>query len=99
MNPTDYGTILAKELFDTYTRYIVNNGPRNYKIDVSLDSLVNKVTFLGPTDLQWIDYKIDSDIFKREIGKSVFYFIGGEKVLRKNYLMLNPLINWLQIKN
>ena len=90
MNPTDYGTILAKELFDTYTRYIVNNGPRNYKIDVSLDSLVNKVTFLGPTDLQWIDYKIDSDIFKREIGKSVFYFIGGEKVLRKKLLNAKP---------
>ena len=90
MNPVDYGTILAKELFDTYTRYIVNNGPRNYKIDVSLDQLINKVTILGPTDLQWVDIKIDGDIFKREIGKSVFYFIGGEKVLRKKLLNAKP---------
>lgn len=87
MNPADYGTILAKEQFEAYTRYIVKNGPRSYKIDVSLDSLVNKVTILGAAELQWVDTKLEADAgFMREIGKSTKYFMDGVNVLNKQIL-------------
>jgi hypothetical protein len=82
MNPEDYGIVLATTEFKTFTRYIVNNGKRNFKIDVSLDKLTNKVTILGPVNLHWVDTQIsalpgEDGTFKRDIGKSTKYFLDG----------------------
>jgi hypothetical protein len=49
----EYGDIRAITKFDTFTRYIVKNGPKSYEIDVSLDGLTNKVTVLGAADIKW----------------------------------------------
>ena len=88
MNPLDYGNILV----DIYVqlgcenlhRFIVQNGPRIYQIDISSDSLVNNVTIQGAVNLKWIDTKLPNDVgFMREIGKSTKYFIDGVNVLNK----------------
>lgn len=85
MLPSDFGSILMTEINDTCVKYLVTNNGKQFMIEKSLDGLVNKVTILGPSDLQWIDTKIDGG-FKREIGKSTIYFVDGEIVLRKQQL-------------
>ena len=79
----EYGTIRAITKHETFTRYIVKNGPRYYEIDVSLDQLVNKVTISGASDLKWTDTILPEGGFKREIGKSTKYFLDGVNVLNK----------------
>lgn len=87
MNIEEYGKIRATTVNETFTRYIVKNGPRYYEIDVSLDALINKVTVSGASDLKWIDTKLPGGLgFKREIGKSTKYFIDGVNVLNKQML-------------
>jgi hypothetical protein len=87
MNPGDYGTILATTIFDTFNRFIVQNGTRNYQIDISLDGITNNVTILGASDFKWTDVALQSsEGFKRIIGKSTIYFVDGEIVLRKQQL-------------
>jgi len=95
MEPGDYGDIIASNYIDvdgvSYHRFIVKNGNKVFQIDRSLDKICNKVTLLGNIDLFWIDTKLtqldlSGDIFKREIKKSTFYFMGGEIVLRKQIL-------------
>jgi DNA polymerase family B len=93
MEPGDYGEIIASNFIEidelSYHRFIVKNGNKVYQIDRSLDKKCNKVTILGNIELSWIDTKLTdlgSDIFKREIKKSTFYFMGGEIVLRKQIL-------------
>jgi hypothetical protein len=94
MNPEEYGEILLDNYIqlmgERLHRFIVENGTRIYKIDISNDSLINKVRIQGPIDLEWVDTKISDDTFKREIGKSVFYFMGGEKIVRKKLLNAKP---------
>ena len=90
MNPSDYGTILGSTIFESYTRYFVESGTRNYVIDVSTDGLVNNVRIQGAIDLSWKDTKISNEIFNREIGKSIIFFMGGEKVLSKKLLNAKP---------
>jgi len=94
MNPEEYGEILLDNYIqlmgERLHRFIVENGTRTYKIDISNDSLINKVRIQGPIDLEWVDTKISDDTFKREIGKSVFYFMGGEKIVRKKLLNAKP---------
>jgi hypothetical protein len=91
MIPEDYGTIRATTQFKTFTRYIVNNGKRNYEIDISQDKLTNKVTILGPVNLSWIDTQVsalpgEDGTFKRDIGKSTKYFLDGVNILNKQIL-------------
>lgn len=94
MNPSDYGTIKLDNYIqicgDSVHRLNVVSGKRSYLIDVSNKGLVNNVSIEGIIDLNWRDIKISEDIFKREIGKSVIYFLGGEKVLRKKLLNAKP---------
>ena len=86
----EYGTIRAITKHETFTRYIVKNGPRYYEIDVSLDQLVNKVTISGASDLKWTDTILPEGGFKREIGKSTKYFLDGVNVLNKQMLPAKP---------
>ena len=94
MNPSDYGTIMVDNIIklngESIHRFNVVNGNRSYLIDVSNNGLVNNVRIQGAIDLKWIDTKISEGIFMREIGKSVIYFMGGEKVLRKKMLSAKP---------
>jgi hypothetical protein len=86
MNPSEYGEILAVNTIGEFTRYIVTNIKKTFKIDVSLDKLVNKVTLLGVSDLKWIDTVVSEGCLKREIQKSTLYFLDGELILRKQIL-------------
>jgi len=88
MNPSDYGTIRGQTKIEGYSRYFVRNinSNRIYEIDISLDQQINKVSIIGSSDLNWVDTKIDENLFKREIGKTTFYFLGGELVLVKRML-------------
>jgi len=94
MNPSDYGTILI----DNYTqingesvhRYIVESGTRSYIIDINSDNTVNNVRIQGAADLSWVDTYISEGLFMRNIGKSIIYFMGGERVLRKKMLSAKP---------
>jgi hypothetical protein len=97
MNPSDYGNILLDNYVqvdgENYHRFIVNGSSKTYQIDVSSNSIINKVTILGKIDLSWIDTKIngiESDVFKREINKSTIYFMDGQIVLRKQVLPAKP---------
>lgn len=94
MNPSDYGNVLLDNYIQTsgvnLHRFIVENGKLSYIIDISSDELINKVRIQGPADLQWTDTKISDDVFKREIGKSIIFFMGGEIVLRKKVLSAKP---------
>src|SRR6267378_1647051 len=94
MNPSDYGTIKLDNYIqingESIHRFYVVSGNRSYLIDVSKDGLVNNITIQGAVDLSWIDTKISEEIFMRNIGKSVIYFMGGEKVLRKKMLNAKP---------
>jgi len=94
MEPSEYGEVIV----DNYVqidgqnihRFIVKNGNRLYRIDVSKDKLVNHVTIEGNIDLSWVDTKIGEGIFTREIKKSTIYFMDGEIVLRKQVLPAKP---------
>jgi len=90
MNPSDYGTIRGKTPIGDNIRYFVRKGNRVYEIDVSLDKLINKVSIIGSSDLNWIDTKISDNLFKRDIGKSSNFFIDGVRVLRKKELSAKP---------
>lgn len=94
MKPADYGDIISDSYVqvdgNSIHRYIVKNGPRIYQIDISSDGLVNTVTILGAINLSWVDTKISSDIFMREIKKSTIYFMDGVVVLRKQILNAKP---------
>ena len=90
MNPSDYGTIRGDTLIGESIRYFVRKGNRVYEIDVSLDKLINKVSVLGSSALNWIDTKISDNLFKREIGKSTIYFLDGEQVLIKRLIPAKP---------
>lgn len=94
MNPRDYGTIMVDNVIqvngETIHRFNVVNGNRSYLIDVSNNGLVNNVTIQGIVDLSWVDTHISEGIFKREIGKSIIYFMGGERVLTKKLLNAKP---------
>jgi hypothetical protein len=93
MNPSDYGEIVVDNYVqsggENLHRFIVNSGSRTYQIDISSDSLINKVRILGKIDLEWIDTKIngiESDVFKREIKNSTVYFMDSQVILRKQML-------------
>jgi len=94
MNPSDYGTVLIDNYIqingESYHRYIVESGTRSYIIDINSDNNVNKVRIQGAADLSWVDTKISEGIFMINIGKSIIYFMGGEKVLRKKLLSAKP---------
>lgn len=90
MNPSDYGTIRGESLIGDSIRYFVRKGNKIYEIDVSQDKLTNKVSIVGASDLTWIDTKISNDLFKRELGKSIFYFLDGEQVLIKRIIPAAP---------
>jgi hypothetical protein len=62
----EYGKLRGSTKFYTFTRYFVNNGSRNYEIDVYYDGLKNKVTILGASNLKWTDTKLPGGVgFKR----------------------------------
>jgi hypothetical protein len=90
MNPSDYGTIRGESLNYENTRYFVRKGNRVYEIDVNSDNLTNKVSIVGASNLNWTDTKLSDDLFKRELGKSTFYFLAGEMVLIKRLIPAKP---------
>lgn len=98
MNPADYGNIEVDNYVqfegENYHRFIVNNGTRYYRIDVTSNNLINKVTILGDINLSSVDTKTSEnealDIFKREIGKATLYFLEGEIILVKRTLSAMP---------
>lgn len=95
MNPSDYGSILLNNFTQvngvSVNRFIVESGTRSYIIDSSQDGLTNNVRIQGAIDLAWVDTKISEDVIKREIGKSIIFFMGGEKILRKKQLNAKPI--------
>jgi hypothetical protein len=94
MNPLDYGDVILSN----DNRYVIENNKRTYIIDVSIDKNINNVKIQG-INLQWTDTKISDDVFKREIGKSILYFMGGELVLRKKQLNAKPFAQIKKDKN
>jgi len=90
MNPAEYGEITNIGFYETFTRYSVMGDNKFFQIDVSLDKLVNTVKILGAFDLTWIDTHISEDVFKRDIGKSTLFFMGGEIILRRKVLPAKP---------
>ena len=94
MNPTEYGTVILDNYIqingENIHRFMVRNGTRIYTIDVSKNGLVNHVTIEGAIDLSWIDTKVSDDLIKREIGKSIIFFMNGERVLTKKQLNAHP---------
>jgi hypothetical protein len=98
MNPSEYGEILATFSIEGFTRYIVKNITRTFKIDVSLDNLINNVTLFGVSDLKWIDTFVSDGCFKREIQKSTIYFLDGVEILRKQTITGKPFKN-LKVEN
>lgn len=89
MIPAEFGTVISKSIIEGFTRFVVSFNKKVFQIDVSLDKLVNNVTLLGPSELNWTDTKFGEG-FKREIGKSTMYFVDGELVLRKQELSAKP---------
>jgi hypothetical protein len=90
MNPSEYGKILAQIAIEGFTRFIVTNNKVTFQIDVSLDNLINNVTLLGASNLNWIDTFVSDGCFKREIQKSTIYFLNGVEILRKQTLGAKP---------
>jgi hypothetical protein len=86
MNPLDYGTVLTNTIVNNLTRFITTTNKRIFKIDQTLDKMINYVTILGTSDLKWIDTKLSDNSFKREIGKTTIYFLDGEIILQKKEL-------------
>ncbi len=97
MNPSDFGNIMLENYIQlngqSVHRIIIDSGTKNYQFYINSDSTVNTVTLLGPASLTWIDTKINNDTLKREIGKSIIFFLGGEKVLVKKQLNAKPMLN------
>jgi hypothetical protein len=93
MNPEDYGILISKSNHEGFTRYIVTSNRRIFQIDISLDGITNKVIILGLSDLNWIDTKLNSETFKRDIGKTTLYFLDGELILRIQFLIYTPVLN------
>jgi hypothetical protein len=96
MNPSDYGTIRGETKIGDSIRYFVRKGNRVYEIDVNLDKIINKVSVLGSSALNWVDTKISDNLFKREIGKSTIYFLDGEEVLIKRLIPAKPFNRFRQ---
>lgn len=94
MDPLKYGKVeISKSIEENgivIERFIVSSGNKTFRIDVHENGKVNKVTILGNIHLSWIDSKIDTDLFKREIKKSTIYFFDGEVILRKKELPAKP---------
>ena len=94
MNPSEYGTVILDNYIqingENVHRFMVRNGTRIYTIDVSKNGLINHVTIEGAIALSWIDTKISDDLIKREIGKSIIYFLNGERILTKKQLNAHP---------
>ena len=90
MNPSDFGEIILSNQIkldgELVNRYIVINKDRTYQIDSNLNKIVNTVKLLGAIDLSWTDTEISNDVFKRDIGKSTIYFMGGVRILLKKVL-------------
>jgi hypothetical protein len=93
MDPNDFGQIELDNYIQIdskeYHRFIVNSGSKTFRIDMSPDNNVNKVTILGNINLSWVDTKIEEgglELIKREIKKSTIYFLDGQIVLRKQML-------------
>jgi len=107
MNPEDYGTIISDSFVQTkgesFHRFIVENGNKIYQIDRTLDNNINYVTIKGNIKVSWIDTvisvneSIDSQAFRRDIGKSSIVFINGEVVLKKKLLNAKPFVK-LQVE-
>lgn len=95
MNPKDYGIILSSSIIDEGAHaiqiYITTINRRVFQIDVSIDNAINNVTILGASDLKWTDTQLGEDnYFKREIGKTIIYFLKGKIVLKKYLLNAKP---------
>jgi hypothetical protein len=96
MNPEEYGQLELDKVIEIegeeYHRYLVNDGSKTYRIDVSKNGFVNKVQILGNINLSWTDtlIKEESNSFMREIKKSTIYFMDGEVILRKQMLPAKP---------
>ena len=99
MDPADYGTIIGpsqpvqiegKEVFRTF----VQNGTKIFQLDKTINKLLNltiqNVTILGPIDLTWTDTLLHNGVVKREIGKSEYFFIDGQIILRKKAIVSKP---------
>ena len=90
MLPSEYGDVISQSVHivnnNKIERFIVINADRTYQIDTSIDKLINTVKLLGGFDLTWIDTCISEDVIKREIGKSILFFMAGVKILRKKAL-------------
>jgi DNA polymerase family B len=97
MNPADYGTIMVDNYIqvngESVHRFNVVSGAKSYLIDSSKDGLVNNVTIQGAVNLSWVDTSISEGIFMRSIGKSIIYFMGGERVLSKKMLSAKAITN------
>jgi len=94
VNPEEYGEVISNSYIqikgEMFNRFVVESGTRLYIIDATSDGLTNKVRIQGAIDLSWIDTKISDDLFKREIGKSVMFFMDGVRVLSKKLVNAKP---------
>jgi len=95
MNPSDFGNIILDNHIqlngESIHRLIVDSGTKTFQFDINNDSTVNKVTVLGAINLSWKDTRVNDDLFKREIGKTILFILGGEIVLRKKLLNAKPI--------
>jgi len=95
MNPADFGNIIIDNYIqiggDSIHRIIVDSGTKTFQFYIYNEGTLNKVTVLGAINLTWTDTKINDDLFQREIGKSVIYFLAGVKVLIKKQLNAKPI--------
>ena len=95
MNPSDFGNIIVDNYIqlngESIHRIIVDSGTKTFQFDIYNNGTVNKVTILGSINLTWVDTQISVDLFKREIGKSTIFFLGGEKVLIKKQINAKPI--------
>ena len=61
-----------------------------FVIDTVNGSNINKVRITGPADLEWVDTKIDDELFKREIGKNTLYIKNGSPIVKEKVLPAKP---------
>jgi len=94
MMASDYGEVIVDNYIqlngENVHRFMVRNGTRVYTIDQYKNPLINHVTIEGAIDLSWNDTKVSDDLIKREIGKSIIYFLNGERILTKKQLNAHP---------
>jgi len=94
MNPSEYGEVIVDNYIqlngENVHRFMVRNGTRVYTIDQYKNPMINHVTIEGVIDLSWNDTKVTEDLIKREIGKSIIYFLNGERILTKKQLNAHP---------